>query len=45
MSLHLNRFAHKDLLKAVAAYASGGREGLKLQSSGQAQGLLAQLPR
>lgn len=33
------------LLKAVAAYASGGRESLKLQGSGQAQALLAQLPR
>ena len=33
------------LLKAVAAYASGGRDLLKLQSSGSAQALLAQLPR
>lgn len=33
------------LLKAVAAYASGGRDLLKLQGSGQAQALLAQLPR
>jgi len=33
------------LLKAVAAYASGGRDLLKLQASGQAQALLAQLPR
>ncbi|WP_092185816.1 hypothetical protein [Devosia sp. YR412] len=33
------------LLKAVAAYASGGRDLLKLQSSGHAQALLAQLPR
>lgn len=33
------------LLKAVAAYASGGRDLLKLQSSGPAQALLAQLPR
>tara|TARA_R110002020_G_scaffold3766_24_gene16649 strand:- start:1628 stop:2347 length:720 start_codon:yes stop_codon:yes gene_type:complete len=32
------------LLKAVAAYASGGRDLLKLQSSGQARALLAQLP-
>jgi hypothetical protein len=32
------------LLRAVAAYASGGRELLKLQASGQAQALLAQLP-
>lgn len=32
------------LLKAVAAYASGGREMLKLQASGSAQALLAQLP-
>ena len=32
------------LLKAVAAYASGGRNMLKLQASGQAQALLAQLP-
>jgi hypothetical protein len=33
------------LLKAVAAYASGGRDLMKLQASGQAQALLAQLPR
>lgn len=33
------------LLKAVAAYASGGRDLLKLQGSGQARALLAQLPR
>jgi hypothetical protein len=33
------------LLKAVAAFASGGRELLKLQGSGPAQALLAQLPR
>lgn len=33
------------LLKAVAAYASGGRNLLKLQGSGPAQALLAQLPR
>ena len=33
------------LLKAVAAYASGGRDLMKLQGSGQAQSLLAQLPR
>jgi hypothetical protein len=33
------------LLKAVAAYASGGRDLLRLQGSGQAQALLAQLPR
>lgn len=33
------------LLKAVAAYASGGKDLLKLQGSGQAQALLAQLPR
>lgn len=32
------------LLKAVAAYASGGRNMLKLQASGEAQALLAQLP-
>ncbi len=32
------------LLKAVAAYASGGRNLLKLQSSGAARALLAQLP-
>lgn len=32
------------LLKAVAAYASGGKDLLKLQGSGQAQALLAQLP-
>ncbi|WP_193337220.1 VWA domain-containing protein [Devosia beringensis] len=32
------------LLKAVAAYASGGRDLLKLQASGQARALLAQLP-
>ena len=31
------------LLKAVAAYASGGRDMLKLQGSGQAKALLAQL--
>jgi hypothetical protein len=33
------------LLKAVAAYASGGRELLKLQGSAPAQALLAQLSR
>ena len=33
------------LLKAVAAYASGGKDLLKLQASGQAQALLAQLPK
>ncbi|MET3925164.1 VWA domain-containing protein [Devosia sp. 2618] len=33
------------LLKAVAAYASGGRDLMKLQGSGQANALLAQLPR
>lgn len=33
------------LLKAVAAYASGGTGLLKLQHSGEAQALLAQLPR
>ncbi len=33
------------LLKAVAAYASGGRDLLKLQGSAPAQALLAQLPR
>lgn len=33
------------LLKAVAAYASGGRDMMKLQGSGQAQALLAQLPK
>ena len=33
------------LLKAVAAYASGGRDLLKLQGSGQARALLEQLPR
>lgn len=33
------------LLKAVAAYASGGRAMMQLQGSGQAQALLAQLPR
>lgn len=33
------------LLKAVAAYASGGRDLLKLQSGASAQALLAQLPR
>lgn len=33
------------LLKAVAAYASGGRDRLKLQGGGAAQALLAQLPR
>jgi hypothetical protein len=33
------------LLKAVAAFASGGRELLKLQGNGPAQALLAQLPR
>lgn len=33
------------LLKAVAAYASGGRDLLKLQGNGPAQALLAQLPR
>ena len=33
------------LLKAVAAYASGGRDMLKLQASGHAQALLAQLPK
>jgi len=32
------------LLKAVAAYASGGRDMLKLQATGQARALLAQLP-
>jgi hypothetical protein len=32
-----------NLLKAVAAYASGGRDGLKLQASPQAQALLSQL--
>jgi hypothetical protein len=32
------------LLRAVAAYASGGRDMLKMQSSGQARALLAQLP-
>jgi hypothetical protein len=32
-----------DLLKAVAAYASGGRAQLKLQSSGAAQALLTQI--
>lgn len=31
------------LLKAVAAYASGGRDQLKLQGSGQAKALLAQI--
>ncbi|MGV8832231.1 MAG: VWA domain-containing protein [Devosia sp.] len=31
------------LLKAVAAYASGGRDLLKLQTSGQAKALLAQI--
>jgi hypothetical protein len=31
------------LLKAVAAYASGGRDYLKLQNSGQARALLAQI--
>jgi hypothetical protein len=31
------------LLKAVAAYASGGKEHLKLQNSGQARALLAQI--
>lgn len=33
-----------DLLKAVAAYASGGRAQLQLQASGSARALLAQLP-
>lgn len=33
-----------DLLRAVAAYASGGRAQLKLQASAQARALLAQLP-
>ncbi|SFV38436.1 hypothetical protein SAMN05216456_3437 [Devosia crocina] len=33
-----------DLLKAVAAYAGGGKAALKLQSSAQARALLAQLP-
>ena len=33
-----------DLLKAVAAYAGGGKELLKLQTSTQARALLAQLP-
>ncbi|WEK05901.1 MAG: VWA domain-containing protein [Candidatus Devosia phytovorans] len=33
------------LLKAVAAFASGGRDLMKLQGSGQAQALLAQLPK
>jgi hypothetical protein len=33
------------LLKAVAAYASGGKDLLKLQGSGQAEALLAQLPK
>jgi len=33
-----------DLLKAVAAYASGGRAQLQLQGSGPARALLAQLP-
>nr|WP_233280734.1 VWA domain-containing protein [Devosia oryziradicis] len=33
------------LLRAVAAYASGGRDLLKVQGSGPAQALLAQLPR
>ncbi len=32
-----------DLLKAVAAYASGGRAHLKLQASGQARSLLTQI--
>lgn len=32
------------LLKAVAAYASGGRDLMKLQTSGAAKALLAQLP-
>lgn len=32
-----------DLLKAVAAYASGGRSQLKLQSSGAARALLTQI--
>lgn len=32
-----------ELLRAVAAYASGGQDLLKLQGSGQAQALLAQL--
>ena len=32
------------LLKAVAAYASGGRDLMKLQASGAAKALLAQLP-
>ncbi|NMA98191.1 MAG: VWA domain-containing protein [Phyllobacteriaceae bacterium] len=32
------------LLKAVAAFASGGRELMKLQASSQARALLAQLP-
>jgi len=34
-----------DLLKAVAAYASGGRDHLKLQSSAPARALLAQIGR
>lgn len=33
-----------NLLKAVAAYASGGRNLLQLQASGQAKALLSQLP-
>jgi len=33
------------LLKAVAAYASGGRDLMKLQGGGPAQALLAQLPK
>nr|WP_314259486.1 VWA domain-containing protein [uncultured Devosia sp.] len=33
------------LLKAVAAYVSGGRDLMKLQGSGPAQALLAQLPK
>lgn len=32
------------LLKAVAAYASGGRDMMKLQANGHARALLAQLP-
>lgn len=32
------------LLKAVAAYAGGGKDMLKLQTNGQARALLAQLP-
>lgn len=33
------------LLRAVAAYASGGQELLRLQANGQARALLAQLPK